>query len=287
MGEGANRDYVAVCGVCPHACAIREGSLGLCGARGCKNGQVVDLSFGEATALALDPIEKKPLARFRPDSLILSFGSYGCNLRCSFCQNADISVADARSSIRTAFLSPEDLVERAVQAIPQGNVGIALTYNEPLIAPEYLVRVGELVREAGLALVVVTNGYVTPGTFEEVAPFIDAMNIDLKCFSDEAYATLGAPGGFEVVKGTIAAAVAAGIHVEVTTLVVPGLSDDPVGFEDAVRWLASLDPRIPLHITRFFPRYRMADAAPTDLCLMRRLASIAKAHLECVYLGNV
>ncbi len=279
----------ATCTVCPHTCRIAEGELGLCGARSCIDGQVVSRNFGEACALALDPIEKKPLAHFHPGSLVLSYGSYGCNLRCNFCQNSDISMARACDALgeHAVYISPTELVEKAKELVFQGNIGVALTYNEPLIAPEYLKAVGDLLHEEGLLCVVVTNGYITPKTFASLIPSIDAMNIDLKCFSEKGYETVGAPGGLGVVKHTIAEAQEAGIHVEVTTLVVPGLSDDPVQFEEECRWLASLDTSLPLHLSRFFPQYKMLDSNPTDVQLLRDFEDIARRYLEYVYLGNV
>lgn len=279
----------AICTVCPHQCRIREGELGFCGARACIGGSVVSKSFGEATALALDPIEKKPLARFHPGSTILSYGSYGCNLRCGFCQNSDISMEDANGSMaqRAVFISPEELVNKAKELTPQGNIGVALTYNEPLIAPEYLHDVGNLLHDAEMQCVIVTNGYVSQATFESLIPCIDAANIDLKCFSEEGYRSVGAPHGLETVKQTIADAVEAGIHVEVTTLIVPGLSDSPQLFEEECKWIASVSKNVPLHLTRFFPQYKMVDENPTSLRLMSEFEEIANRYLEYVYLGNV
>lgn len=279
----------AVCAVCPHECRLREGSFGVCGTRTVSAGRIVSLSYGQATALALDPIEKKPLARFHPGSLVLSYGSFGCNLRCPFCQNSDISMADAegRAASGARFVPPEALVAHALDLCDRGNIGIAYTYNEPLIAPEYLFDCVALAREAGLANVAVTNGYVSADAWDAALRCLDAVNIDLKCYSEEGYRSLGAPGGLAVVKRSIEAAVAAGAHVEVTTLVVPGLSDDEGLFEQECAWLASIDPSIPLHLSRFFPAYRMAEAQPTSRELLERFRRIAEASLAHVYLGNV
>ncbi len=277
----------AHCDVCPHACVIPDGKLGVCGARGARDGAVESCNFGRATALALDPIEKKPLARYKPGTKILSYGSFGCNQRCAFCQNAGISTASATSGVRTQTLLPEALVSAAEAARARGNIGVALTYNEPLIAPEFLCAVGERLKERDLDLVVVTNGYATAATIDKVAPYIDAANIDLKCFSEEGYKRLGAPRGLETVMHTIAAFVDAGIHVEVTTLVVPGLSDDPALFDAECAWLASLSPHIPLHLSRFFPSHKMTDARPTDVELLKTMQAQAAHYLTHVYLGNV
>lgn len=275
------------CAVCPHQCTMGEGGTGLCGARGVREGRVVSLSFGRATALALDSIEKKPFARFLPGSRILSYGSFGCNMACAFCQNADISQVRASGRPQTRFITPEELVAQAQQLVPRGNVGIALTYNEPLIAPEYLMEVGQLARDAELVLALVSNGYAEPSVFDRACTVTDAVNLDLKCFTEEGYAAMGSPGGLACVTRNIRAAHEAGVHVEVTTLIVPGLSDDEDAFLEEVAWLASVSPDIPLHLSRFFPTYQMASAAPTDVNLMRRFQKIAAASLNHVSLGNV
>lgn len=285
--DAASSAQALTCGVCPHACAIREGATGLCGSRGIQDGRVVSLNYGEATALALDPIEKKPFARFMPGSRILSYGSFGCNMACAFCQNADISQVRLCGQPATRFIAPADLVDQAKQLVSAGNVGVALTYNEPLIAPEYLMDVGRLVKEEQLVLALVTNGYATPDVFDGACTVTDAMNIDLKCFTEESYAKLGAPGGLGCVKRNIEAAHDAGIHVEVTTLIVPGVSDSEEDFREEVAWLANLSPDIPLHLSRFFPTFKMSDASPTSIDLMHRFRTIAQEHLHHVYLGNV
>ncbi|WP_218971936.1 AmmeMemoRadiSam system radical SAM enzyme [Raoultibacter phocaeensis] len=277
------------CTVCPHECRLREGSFGVCGTRTVREGRIVSLSYGQATALALDPIEKKSLARFHPGSLVLSYGSFGCNLRCPFCQNSDISMADAEGRVASAarFVSPEELVERALDLRERGTIGIAYTYNEPLIAPEYLMDCARLAHEAGLVNVAVTNGYVSSDVWADALSHLDALNIDVKCYSEEGYRLLGAPGGLAVVKRSIEAAAAAGVHVEVTTLVVPGLSDDEALFREECAWLSEIDPEIPLHLSRFFPAYRAYREKPTDLAVLERFRSIAEASLAHVYLGNV
>ena len=278
-----------VCDVCPHACCLSDGKLGVCGTRTVRDGRIVSLSYGQATSLALDPIEKKPLARFRPGSLILSYGSYGCNLRCPFCQNSDISMADAASSAadRARFVSPEYLVDEAASLRDRGNIGIAYTYNEPFVAPEFLADCAALASERGLVNVAVTNGYVSTQTWDAALPYLDALNIDLKCYSEEGYRSLGAPGGLAVVKRSIEAAAASDAHVEVTTLVVPGFSDNEELFAEQCAWLASIDPSIPLHLSRFFPAYRAREKRPTGIDVLERFRTIAERSLEHVYLGNV
>ncbi|RDB62289.1 AmmeMemoRadiSam system radical SAM enzyme [Gordonibacter sp. 28C] len=274
----------AVCRVCPHACAPAEGARGICRARVARGGEVACENYGRVTSLALDPVEKKPLARWRPGTLVLSAGSYGCNLRCPFCQNAEIACA-GEDDVSWRALEPAELVALATEARPRGCVGIAYTYNEPFVGFEFVRDTARLAREAGLANVVVSNGMINPGPLAEVLPFIDAANIDLKGFTREFYDLVG--GDLDTVKATIAALVACPTcHVEVTTLVVPSLNDDPAEIDAAASWLASLDPFVPYHLTRFFPCHRMADRAPTPVPALRELAAVARRHLNDVLLGN-
>ena len=272
-----------ICKTCPRRCALEEGQTGFCGARSNRNGKIAADNYGRLTAIALDPVEKKPLRRFFPGSRILSVGSYGCNLRCPFCQNHDISMA-RRSGDGTRFLSPPALAEEALELKSRGNIGIAFTYNEPLICPEYLLDCSRLNRKNGLKNVVVTNGYISSETLELLLPTLDAMNIDLKSFSPEFYRKIG--GELEEVKRTISRASEA-CHVEVTTLIIPGENDTPEEMERLSGWLAEVNPEIPLHITRFFPRYKMKDRAPTPIATIYTLADIARRNLRYVYEGNI
>lgn len=272
-----------VCHVCPHACALVEGQRGLCRARIARAGRVVDENYGRVTSLTLDPIEKKPLARFMPGSLILSTGSYGCNLRCPFCQNAALACAGSED-VSWREVSPEALVGLAVRS--RGNVGVAYTYNEPLVGYEFVRDTGRLVHEARLVNVLVSNGMVNEAPLAELVPLIDAANIDLKGFSQAFYDVVG--GDFTAVRRTIETLAACPTcHLEVTTLVIPGLNDDEETVEAAARWLASLDPSIPYHLTRFFPCHQMQDRSPTPAATLRRLADVAHYHLDDVLLGNV
>ena len=285
---------MAVCGVCFRHCDIPEGKLGFCGVRTCEGGRVKAANYGRLTALALDPIEKKPLARFHPGSMILSLGSYGCNLRCPFCQNHEISwsreaMAYARSGERIA---PEQLVQAALDCRSRGNIGLAFTYNEPLIGYEFVRDTARLAHEAGLLNVLVTNGTAELGVLEELGQYIDAMNIDLKGFTDRYYReVLG--GSLEMTKAFIARAVQL-CHVELTTLIVPGENDSETELRKLSAWVAGLENgrgetvgrEIPLHISRFFPRFRMRDREATDVGLVYRLAEVAREKLEFVYTGN-
>lgn len=273
----------AVCEVCPHACALLEGQRGLCRARVARNGRVIDENYGRVTALALDPVEKKPLARWKSGLNVLSVGSYGCNLRCPFCQNADIACAGP-DEVRWRKVEPEALVDLALKT-GQNNVGLAFTYNEPLVGFEFVRDTAQRAHEVGLANVLVSNGMVNEGPLAELVPLIDAANIDLKGFSQDFYDVVG--GNFAAVKRTIETLAACPTcHLEVTTLVIPGLNDNPATIDAAARWLASLDPGIPYHLTRFFPGHRMADRPPTPVATLRELAQIAREHLDEVLLGN-
>jgi pyruvate formate lyase activating enzyme len=238
----------AVCGICPHRCAIEEGRYGLCRARKNEDGAVICANYGKLTALALDPIEKKPLYRFRPGSLVLSAGSFGCNLSCPFCQNCDISMADDKTS-RTTRFTPEELADKAEELRPRGNIGLAYTYNEPLVGYEFVRDTAQYIRTRGMANVIVTNGYINEQPLIELLPLIDAMNIDLKGCTDVFYKKLG--GDLETVKRTIELS-SKSCHVEVTTLIIPGENDGEDEIDAAAGWLAGLSRDIPLHLTRFF-----------------------------------
>ena len=276
-----------ICPICPHACKLDEGQLGTCGARRAHGPRVLADNYGRLTALALDPIEKKPLARFHPGATILSAGSYGCNLACPFCQNSDISrMRGDRQPLRVEEYSPEELLEAALALRGRKNIGIAYTYNEPLVGYEFVLDTARLAREAGLVNVIVSNGYINEELFSELLCHLDAANIDLKAFRQSFYDRVGAPEGLETVKHSIELACRS-IHVEVTTLIIPGLNDDRDEIDDLAAWLAALDPEIPLHLTRFHPAYRMLDVSPTPRQTILDLVVIAKKHLHYVYAGNM
>ena len=285
---------MARCNVCFRHCEIPEGHRGFCGARTCRDGAVAAENYSRITALALDPIEKKPLRRFHPGSMILSAGSYGCNLRCPFCQNHEISWSAEAMGLaeRTEYVAPEALVQAAIRLKSRGNIGLAFTYNEPLVGWEYVRDAAKLTHEAGLANVLVTNGTAELPILEALSPYIDALNIDLKGFTGHYYASvLG--GSLDAVKAFIARASQLA-HVELTTLIVPGQNDSEAEMQALSGWIAGLrgvdgqliGPGIPLHVSRFFPRFHMTDRPPTDVRLVRRLADIARESLKYVYTGN-
>lgn len=273
----------AVCPVCPHHCRISEGAYGRCGARKNAEGRVVCASYGKVTALALDPIEKKPLAFFHPGSRILSVGSFGCNMSCPFCQNYEISRGREADFPQVYEILPEQLCRLALEERARGNIGAAFTYNEALTGYEYVRDAAKLVHEEGMRNVLVTNGMAELPVLEELLPYIDAMNIDVKGFRPEIYRRLG--GNLETVKAFIVRAASA-CHVELTSLIVPGLNDDPEDMRRQAEWIAEISPEIPLHITRYFPRYKMREPA-TDVSLMKRLKTVAEKSLRRVCLGNI
>ncbi len=273
-----------VCQTCMHHCSLEPGQTCRCGARKLENGKIICSNYGRITAFALDPIEKKPLKMFCPGSLILSVGSYGCNLSCPFCQNYEISKCsisdESQMEQRTAYLSPEQLAQKAAQYQSQGNIGLAFTYNEPLVGWEYVRDTAKIVKEAGMKTVLVTNGTASADVLKELLPYIDAMNIDLKGFDEAYYLRLG--GDLETVKTFIQTAAKA-CHVELTTLIVPGENDDAAKMEEQARWIG---PDIPLHVTRFFPRYQMTEKEATDVQTVYRLANLAGKYVEHVFVGN-
>ncbi len=271
-----------ICRVCVHHCSLEPGQRGFCRARKNVDGTVVCENYGQITSFALDPIEKKPLRLFRPGSRILSVGSYGCNLRCPFCQNFEISMA-GKEKADAVYLSPEELAGRAAACRVSGNIGVAFTYNEPLVGWEYVRDTARLVKRAGMETVLVTNGTASVEVLEEILPYIDAMNIDLKGFSEKYYRDLS--GSFQAVKGFITRA-ARECHVELTTLIVPGENDDIATMEEEAKWIASLGREIPLHVTRFFPVYHKTEVQATDVGTIARLAGKAGEYLEHVFIGN-
>ena len=280
-----NREQV-LCDVCPKFCKLREGQIGFCRARSNIGGTIVPINYGQATSLALDPIEKKPLMRFCPGTYILSYGSYGCNLRCPYCQNASISMAGP-DNCPHRLITPEGLTDLAVDLSKQepGNIGVAFTYNEPTVCFEFIRDTSKLLHEAGLKSVVVTNGGLVRKYADELLPHVDALNIDLKGFSDEFYRYV--KGEFDTVKEFIKAAVEHKCHVELTTLVIPTKNDDPEEMEREAEWIASISPDIPLHLSRFFPRYKVDDLPPTPAETIYRLKDIAEKKLKYVYTGNL
>lgn len=281
---------MAVCEVCFRHCNINEGTTGACGARGCKDGKVIPVNYGRVTALALDPIEKKPLSRFCEGSKILSYGSFGCNLFCPFCQNYDISRFEGEEF--DDEITPEELAQIALKYKDRGNIGVAFTYNEPLVSYEFVRDTAKLVKAMGMKNVLVTNGTVELPIAEEVLPYIDALNIDIKSMNEATYRDV-LKGDLNATKAFISRAVKT-CHVELTMLIVPGMNDSENEMRELTDWICGLTDsegnvigdKVPLHISRFFPRYKMSDRSPTDVRKIYALADIAREKLEYVYTGN-
>ncbi|MBO4808626.1 MAG: AmmeMemoRadiSam system radical SAM enzyme [Lachnospiraceae bacterium] len=277
---------MAKCEVCFRHCEIEEGGRGFCKVRTCKDGVIKPVNYGRITSLALDPIEKKPLARFMSGSKILSVGSYGCNLRCPFCQNHEISWSDFAYMLErdSEYVSPEELCKMAVNCKDKGNVGVAFTYNEPLIDYEYIIDCAKLIHENGMVNVLVSNGTADASIARKLEPYIDAMNIDLKGFTAEYYRDV-LKGDFECVKAFIEEAVKYA-HVELTTLIIPGENDTEEEMREISGYIAGLSDEIPLHISRFFPQFHMTDRPATDVKHIYKLADLAREKLKYVYTGN-
>ena len=279
------------CVLCPRLCSIPEGARGFCGVRENRGGRLAAVGYGLVSSVALDPIEKKPLYMFCPGTRILSVGGFGCNLNCPFCQNYEISMfrdsgaaggGNKNSQRDERRLTPEDILSLAKQTVPDRNIGVAYTYNEPFINYEFLFDCAKLVHEAGLKNVLVTNGYINKEPLEAILPYVDALNIDLKAFTDSFYGKIG--GKTDTVMETIALS-SKRCHVEVTTLVIPGENESDVA--GIAGWLSSVSPDITLHLSRFFPRYKYSDREPTPRETITRLQETAKKYLKNVFAGNM
>ena len=280
-----DRTEETVCGTCPRRCRLREGAPGSSRARKAEGGRVVAANYGKLTSVAVDPVEKKPLAFFHPGANVLSVGSFGCNLRCPFCQNDSISQCGGEEAPVAYLTTPGELADLAFKIRNgRGNIGLAYTYNEPLVGWEFVRDCAREIHARGMLNVLVSNGCAETSVVEELAPLIDAANIDLKGPSQEYYDWVG--GDFSAVCRTIRTFHEAGCHVEVTTLVVPGRNDKEDDIDAVASFIASVSPGIPFHVTRFFPRFRMQDAQPTPVATIHRLADLARCKLKHVLIGN-
>jgi len=268
------------CRLCPKTCMIPEGKTGFCRVRKNLGNKLYTQNYAACSSYALDPMEKKPLYHFYPGSLILSLGTWGCNFSCTFCQNWQI----VHESPQTRVLLPDQGVEMAKQYQSQGNIGIAYTYSEPSVWYEYVFDTAKVARQAGLKNVLVTNGFINIEPLQALLPYIDALNIDVKAFNNEFYQTICA-GGLESVKRTVELAASA-CHVEVTTLLVPGLNDTKAELDQLSQWLAGINPAIPLHFSRYFPNHKMS-IPPTSESTMEMAHKIATQYLQYVYQGNM
>jgi pyruvate formate lyase activating enzyme len=276
------------CGLCPHNCLIAEGKTGVCGARGVVDGKLRALTYGLVSSIAVDPIEKKPVFHYCPGSQVMSYGSAGCTMRCGHCQNWQISRPKGDDgTIPLRYLEPVEAVKMALDA---HSAGIAFTYNEPIIWLEWVVDTGEVAKQEGLFVVMVTNGYVTSAGLDEFAKVTDVWRVDIKAFSDESFKRLcHVPHPERVREQAVRARHVHGMHVECVTNVVPTVNDSDEELRAIANWIATeLGPETPWHVTRFVPYLEFADLPMTPAATLERARAVGRdAGLRYVYLGNV
>ena len=272
-----------ICLLCRHYCQLKEGQVGICGVNKNEKGALKNLVYGHPIALNVDPVEKKPLYHMLPGSKVLSFGTVGCNFKCPFCQNWDIS--QEHKINEEIEVSPEQMVALALE---HGAEAIAYTYNEPTIFYPYAKDIGLIAKEKGLKNIFVSNGFESPDIIEDMASWVDAANIDLKSW-DNAYYKKELKGGIEEIKDTLRRMVKAGIWVEVTTLIIPGENDSDRDLTEMAEFIANdLGKHVPWHLSAFFPNYKMMDHEATKVETLKRAKKIGeKAGLAYIYLGNV
>ncbi len=267
------------CDLCPHSCLLADGEAGFCRVRRNDGGMMASLVYGRASSVALDPIEKKPLYHWRPGTDILSIGTVGCSMACPFCQNWEIATWE--KGVRLQDLTVSDVLHLA----ETNNMrAVAFTYNEPLVWYEFVADCAAVLRKEGIAVVLVSNGMILEKPLLSLLPLLSAANIDVKTFDPATYGNLG--GDIDSVKRSVECMYEAGVHVEITTLVVPDISDAPDDFAREVAWIASISPDIPLHLSRYFPRHRWNRPATSET-LLDAMAAEARRLLRYVYLGNV
>ena len=269
------------CLLCPHFCKLAVGKTGICGVRKNTGNKIELITYGVISGCCLDPVEKKPLYHFYPGFNILSIGSYGCNMHCDFCQNYHIS--QNVPSVPPDLVKPEKIVKDALSAV--NNIGIAFTYNEPVIWFEYMRDVAQEAKKEGLKTVMVSNGFVNKDPLEAIIGFIDAFNIDLKAFNNNFYKRLtGAE--LEPVMNGLKQIARSGRHLEITTLIIPGQNDGEMEMEMQSEWIANeLGKDVPLHLSKYFPMFKREDRSTPQESL-ERLFQIASGKLNHVYMGN-
>ncbi|MEA1974491.1 MAG: AmmeMemoRadiSam system radical SAM enzyme [Bacillota bacterium] len=271
-------DNVVKCELCPNKCIIKNNCFGICRVRKNIDGILYAIAYGEISGYNLDPIEKKPIKNYKQGSFIFSVGSYGCNFKCKFCQNYEI----AHGNPNTLYFSPKDLIDKAKKY--KNSIGIAYTYNEPIVNFEYILDCAKLAKKEGFDNVLVTNGYICEKPFKELLQYVDAVNIDLKAYNDKFYLDI-CEGKLDSVKKSIL--IAAEItHVEITTMLIDELNTDKNELISMFKWISEIDKTIPMHLTRYFPRYKMTNPQ-TKISTMLEAFSIASRYLKNVYLGNI
>ena len=271
------------CLLCPHNCSIEPEQYGKCNTRVNKGGLLFTESYGILSAVSSDPIEKKPLYHYYPGQNILSIGSFGCNLRCDYCQNCEITQIDEKVLSRHSFRDPEDIASKA--ALHRNNIGLAYTYNEPTVYFEYMIRCAASIKEQNLNNVMVTNGYINPAPLEDILPNIDAFNVDLKSFRDLFYKERSG-ARLDPVLETISRIAKSGQHLELTFLIIPDHNDDEKEWEDMLGWISDhCGKETILHVSRYFPYFKM-DKPPTPLSTISKFIEMARERIDYVYPGN-
>ncbi|WP_042679008.1 AmmeMemoRadiSam system radical SAM enzyme [Anaerosalibacter massiliensis] len=271
------KDKKVRCNLCPHKCILKDGQLGICNGRQNKDGILYTLNYGKISSYTYDPIEKKPLYHFYPSSNIFSIGTFGCNLRCNFCQNWEI----AHSQPSIVEISDEDIIKLAKS---NSSIGIAYTYNEPTIWYEYILNIAEKIKKEGLKNIYVTNGYIEKEPLEKLLPYIDAMNIDLKAIDDQFYKEI-CKGRINPVLETIELAQKK-TAVEITTLLIEGMNDSMEKIREISKWISGINKDIPLHLTRYYPAFKM-NIPPTSYDSLLKAKEEAEKYLNYVYIGNM
>ncbi|MBQ6772493.1 MAG: AmmeMemoRadiSam system radical SAM enzyme [Synergistaceae bacterium] len=276
-----NKQDSIVCDLCFRHCSIHNNESGFCRVRRNLNDEIISSWLGKFCARAVDPIEKKPLYHWKPNSYIYSLGSIGCNMNCQFCQNHKISWPPEPEKIYCKAFTAHELIQDIRECELDS---IAFTYNEPTLQAEYICSIYDSMHENNIDIVLVTNGMMSKLAAKDLSRVTSAANIDLKAFDSKVYSSLG--GSLETVKANIITFINKGVHVELTSLIVPGINDNREEFDSMIEWIANISRDIPLHVTRYFPA-RDYHKPPTDIELLYSLTQIARSKLHNVHTGNI
>ncbi len=279
------KDNKVKCTLCPRDCVIIPGEIGACNVRKNVSGKLIALTYGFPCSLAVDPIEKKPLYHFFPGEKIFSVATAGCNLFCKWCQNSEISHPMNPEMIKPyGYVSPEEIINHCKKEKCEL---IAFTYTEPTIFYEYMIDIAKLAKKNGIKTVIVSNGYINSEPLKKLIPFLDAANIDLKSFDNKEYLRWSS-AKLNPVLETLKTLKKSKVHLEITTLIVPGVNDDKLQLEELYSWVEeNLGQDQVVHISRFFPYYKAKDLPPTSMKSLELAEKIAKKHVNYVYIGNV
>lgn len=271
------------CLLCPHYCNLDADQYGKCNTRVNRDGMLITESYGILSAISTDPVEKKPLYHFFPGKSILSIGSYGCNLACDFCQNCDISQIEPHVLSHRPSRDPDDIVSKAL--LHRDNIGLAYTYNEPTVYYEYMIRCAELIKHHERYNVMVTNGYINGTPLEDLLPYMDAFNVDLKSFRNEFYRKRS-QASLKPVLDTITRIVKSDSHLELTFLIIPDINDTVSEWREMIQWIVDhCGSDTILHVSRYFPRYKL-NKPPTPLQTLQQFLDLAREKITYVYAGN-